>query len=503
MLHVDCEDPSKSITKGQSVRLATQLAHVFRHTYGIGRNGPSSDVVLVVTTGHYMLQTLFFATISADGVYSAASPASTVSELSYLIALVEPKILICNANTKAVVEETAKKIKFPFDRVLFLGGTPDLDLHVVGSGKKLQLSLSKTLSWTRVTDLKTLEDSTICILFSSGTTGFPKGVKISHRMMVAETFLTGEPDKAYNARVRPGWEYRTLAHLPAAHVAGVQGYFASTVYRGGTAFWMARFDFEKFLAYIKKYKITFFFTVPPIWLAVAKHPGVKDHFDMVTDASSGAAPLGAQLQIDAEAKLFKGQGRLTQVWGLTETTGAITAMEPGQRDHTGSVGPLVANHEARIVDDDAKDLPPGVAGEVWVRGPVVVKGYWKNEKANQESFVDGWFCTGDIGVFKEGKLYIVDRKKVCLTSLELTCTVLMVFRDGEIADSLHRNSSNTKACKLRRPNSKSCSLPIRRFWTQLSLVWMETGPKCLGKSNFPILSRYDERALGPRHRPCC
>lgn len=417
MLQADAEDPSKAVTKARSIQLAGQLAHVLRHTYDIGRNGPNKDAVLVVTTGHYMLQTLFFATLSADGVYSAASPASTPSELSYLVGLVEPKLLICNADTKAAVEETAKKINFPSDRVLFLGDDPSLDLHVVSNPtNKLRLSPSQILSWTRITDLKTLEDSIICILFSSGTTGFPKGVKISHRMMVAETFLTSEPSREYNARERPDWEYRTLAHVPAAHIAGIQGYFANATHRGGTTYWMSRFDFPKFLAYNKKYKITFFFSVPPIWLAIAKHPAVKDHFDTVGDASSGAAPLGAQLQIDAEAKLAKSQGILTQVWGLTETTGAVTVMEPGQRDHTGSVGVLLANHEVRIVDDDAKDLEPGVPGEVWVRGPVVFRGYWKNDKANRESFVDGWFCTGDIGVFKDGKLYIVDRKKVSLPS---------------------------------------------------------------------------------------
>lgn len=364
-----------------------------------------------------MLQTLFAATVSADGVYSAASPASTPSELSYLIGLVEPKLLVCNADTKAVVEETVRKTNFPSDRLLFLGDAPGLDLQPVNSSQKLKLSPSKTLPWTRITDPKTLEYSVICILFSSGTTGFPKGVQISHRMMVAETFLPAQPSREYNARERPGWEYRTLAHVPAAHIAGVQGYLANSTYRGGTTFWMPRFDFPKFLTYNKKYKITFFFSVPPIWLAIAKHPGVADQLDTVEDAASGAAPLGAQLQVDAEAKIGKSQGKLTQVWGLTETTGAITAVDPGQRDHTGSVGSLLANHEARIVDDDGKDLEPGVPGEVWVKGPVVFKGYWKNDKANRESFVDGWFCTGDIGAFKDGKLYIVDRKKVNSTFL--------------------------------------------------------------------------------------
>lgn len=412
VLHVDAADPSKRTTKAETIQFARQVAYVLRHTYGVGRDGPSQDDVLVVTTGHYRLQTLFFGTIAAGGIYSAASPASTPSELVYLLGLVEPKVLVCNADTFATVEETVAKAGFPRDRLLFLGDGPGLDLTVMGTGKKLEVAPSRTLDWPRITDRQQLEDSIVCVLFSSGTTGLPKGVKISHRMMVAESFLIMEPDKEYCARERPGFVYRTLAHVPAAHIAGVQGYFINATYRGGTIFWMPRFDFVKFLEYNKKYKITAFFSVPPIYLAVAKHPAVTDQLDTIESATSGAAPLGAQTQLEAEKKLGKGQGRLTQVWGLTETTGAITAMEPGVPEHTGSVSSLVANHEARIVGDDGKDAEPGGVGEIWVRGPVVTKGYWRNEKANRESFVDDWFCTGDIGRFQNGLLYVVDRKKV-------------------------------------------------------------------------------------------
>lgn len=397
--------------------LSRQLAYTLRHTYGVGRNGPNKDDVLVVTTGHYMLPILFYGTVAAGGFYSAASPGSTPDELVYLAGLVEPKVIICNADTKAAVEAAVKKVKFPLDRLLLLGDDdgPGLSLTVASSAgkKRLELSASRSLDWARITDPKQLEDSIICVLFSSGTTGLPKGVKLSHRMMVAETFLTLEPDKAWAAREWPGVAYHTLAHVPAAHIAGVQSYFVNGPYRGGTTYWMPKFDFPKFLEYLQKHKITFFFSVPPIWLAIARHPAVTDQLATVVAATSGAAPLGAQTQLSAEAKLGKGRTKLTQVWGLTETTGAITAMEPGEGEYTGSVSPLIANHEARIVDDQGRDVEPGGTGEVWVRGPVVTKGYWKNDKANRESFVNGWFCTGDIGHFKEnGMLYIVDRKKV-------------------------------------------------------------------------------------------
>jgi long-subunit acyl-CoA synthetase (AMP-forming) len=97
-------------------------------------------------------------------------------------------------------------------------------------------------------------------------------------------------------------------------------------------------------------------------------------------------------------------------------TGSIT-ITPAHLAHIappGIVGALVASCYARIVDDNEKDVEPGEPGEIWVKGPIVTKGYWKNEKANQESFKDDWFNTGDIAVFKDGFFSIVDRKKVCI-----------------------------------------------------------------------------------------
>ncbi|POS70291.1 4-coumarate-CoA ligase 1 [Diaporthe helianthi] len=409
---VDAADPEhKHLTKARARQLTTQLAHALRNTYGIGRHGRNKDVVLVNTQGHYMLPAIFYSTVAAGGIYSATSPSSTASELAYLVGLVEPKVIICDVHTKAVTEETVRQLKFGVERLLVLGDDPMLELRVQGSGKRVEISPSKTLQWERITDQRELDESIICVLFSSGTTGLPKGVKLSHTNLFAAPFLTMEPRKAWEARERPGLKYITLAHLPAAHIAGVQGYLINGLYRGGTVYWMPKFDFAKFIEYNKRYKITHFFSVPPIFLAIAKFPGLSDQFDTMDNAVSGAAPLGAQLQAEAEKKMGRGKARLTQVWGLTETTGAITNMPPGETESTGSVGPLVANHEARIVDDDLRDVAPGERGEIWVRGPLVTKGYWRNTKADAESFVDGWFCSGDIGLYENGMFYIVDRKK--------------------------------------------------------------------------------------------
>lgn len=217
--------------------------------------------------------------------------------------------------------------------------------------------------------------------------------------------------KAWISTTRPNFEYRTLAHLPTAHIAGIQGYLINPFYMGGPVYWMPRFDFNQFLAYNAKYKITFFFTVPPIYLLIAKSPLVTDQFKTLEIAISGAAPLGKDLQHAASAKLGGPECFISQTWGLSETTGSATVMPMGMNDDTGSVSPLIPNMLARIVDDDGKDVEPGKPGEVLVTGPVVCKGYFENEAANAEAFTNEWFHTGDIAEFRNGLFYIVDRKK--------------------------------------------------------------------------------------------
>ena len=178
------------------------------------------------------------------------------------------------------------------------------------------------------------------------------GVALSHRNMVAEcsiqTQLWREDKKRVEARGEKGLdEFRTLAHLPAAHIAGVQGYFVNPFYMGGTVYWMPRFDFVKFLEYNKKHKITFFLTVPPIYLLIAKTDMVTDHFDTLQQAISGGAPLGKELQHAASAKLGKGKTFISQTWGLSETTGSVTLMPFGETDNTGSVSKIMPRIQAR------------------------------------------------------------------------------------------------------------------------------------------------------------
>nr|XP_036582525.1 AMP-binding enzyme [Colletotrichum truncatum]KAF6791229.1 AMP-binding enzyme [Colletotrichum truncatum] len=405
VLHAEAADPSKCITKARLVTTLKQLAHTLRHKYGIQKG----DVVQVIFTGHYMAPAVFYGIMAAGGSVAASTPSSSPPEIARQINLTESKMIICSPDLKELAAAGGTAAGLPEDRILYIGDSHDFRLFEAKSQKQVPVS-KEQLEWPRVTDQHTLENTVGCFIYSSGTTGVPKAVKISHANMIAQTMVISTPTINYY-KTRPGMEFRTLAHLPAAHISGLQAYIVNQTYMGGTVYWMKKFNFVEFLDYMKKYKITSFFSVPPIYLMITKSPLVKDQFDNVEFALTGAAALGRETQIEAQKRLGKGKGILGQTWGLSETTGGFTILPRHLTDDTGSVSMIVANCEARLVDEDGKDVEVGQPGEMWCRGPIVTKGYYKNDKANQEAFVDGWFCTGDRLSFKDGKFYFVDRKK--------------------------------------------------------------------------------------------
>ncbi|EHA57165.1 4-coumaryl-CoA ligase [Pyricularia oryzae 70-15] len=423
VIHVSADDPSLQLNVSRARTLTHATSAALRRHFSIGAGGPGRDIVSVVSLGHYLLPVLCYGIIGAGGVLSAAAAASTPSELARQLSSSESKILCCVEALKDVAVKAVEEAGWGRGgggRVLIMGEGKEWTLKVVqgdGSLGRNLINENDLLPWQAITDRKTLEDSFVIMIYSSGTTGLPKGVKLSHRNLVAQTVIPGDLLRQSWGGSQPKWDYRTLAHLPMAHIAGIQGYLINPFYVNGTVYWMPRFDWPKFLQYNKQYKITIFFTAPPIYLMITKSPDVKDHFASLVRAISGAAPLGKELQHAASRKLGTGQNVfISQTWGLSETCGSATLMPPGIDDDTGSVSALMPNMEARIVDDEDRDVEPGQPGEVLLRGPVVCNGYYKNEAADRESFTkaaDGgrWFRTGDVAHVRDGLIYIIDRKK--------------------------------------------------------------------------------------------
>jgi len=249
-----------------------------------------------------------------------------------------------------------------------------------------------------------LDDHVVVLPYSSGTTGLPKGVMLTHRNLVAncvqtEPCISMQPDEV------------ALAFLPFFHIYGMQVLMNLVLSMGATVVTMPRFELEQGLRIVQDHKVTRFFAVPPVVLALAKHPLI-DEFDLssVKQVFSGAAPLGAELAAEASARMGC---EVVQGFGMTELSPVSHCTVEGDF-RPGTSGITIANTEMRLVDPETgEDKGVGEAGELWVRGPQVMKGYLNNESATRETIdEDGWLHSGDIAVLDEHQhVSIVDRLK--------------------------------------------------------------------------------------------
>jgi acyl-CoA synthetase (AMP-forming)/AMP-acid ligase II len=242
--------------------------------------------------------------------------------------------------------------------------------------------------------------------YSSGTTGKPKGVMLTHYNIVAN---------AYQMFASDTWVPNDIAVnvMPFYHAGAMNALVNPGLALGLTIVVMERFDLERWLEMNQKYSGTWLLMPPPVVLAITKSP-LWDRFklDRIRKAGSGAAPLGADGQQAFEERTGV---LLGQVWGMTEASAAITVTPPDRTKRKfGGAGYLLSSMEARVVDlATSTNLGPGEQGEIWVRGPSVMKGYWNNPAASADCLVeDGWLRTGDLGYFDEdGCVFLVDRLK--------------------------------------------------------------------------------------------
>ena len=286
-------------------------------------------------------------------------------------------------------------------------GTAVATIWVIGDAPEGTLPFTQLLGaepLAEQVDVDVREDVMV-LPYSSGTTGFPKGVMLTHRNLVANIVQT-EPV----LEVEAGRE-RVIAVLPFFHIYGMQVLMNAVIARGGTVVTMPRFDLEEFLTLVQDRKITIAYLVPPIVLALAKHPMV-DQFDLssLRLIFSGAAPLGAEVALEAAGRVGCD---VVQGYGMTELS-PVTHSTPMGQFKPGSIGLTISNTEVRVVDPTTgEDLGIDEDGELWIRGPQVMKGYLNNPSATEITIdEDGWLHTGDIGhVDTDGHFYIVDRLK--------------------------------------------------------------------------------------------
>ncbi len=275
---------------------------------------------------------------------------------------------------------------------------------VIGPALEGAISILELMGEPLAEQVPVEPDTVVVLPYSSGTTGLAKGVMLTHRNLVSNVLQTIAGGDLAEDEV-------FIAVLPFFHIYGMQVLMNAGLAAGATVVTMPRFDLEQFLQLHQTYGVTRSFVAPPIVVALAKHPLV-DQYDTssVRQIFSGAAPLSAELAIEAGERLGC---EVVQGYGMTETS-PVTHLTPPGQFKPGSVGVTASNTETRIVDPESgEDLGVDADGEVWIKGPQVMKGYLNNPEATAATVdSEGWIHTGDIGhVDADGHLFVVDRLK--------------------------------------------------------------------------------------------
>ncbi|KAH8601829.1 4-coumarate-CoA ligase-like protein [Bisporella sp. PMI_857] len=412
----DADHPKTRFLTIESFRLWSQ-----RLAAGLQRAGlKPTDRVLLFGGNNLFYPVAFMGIVMAGGIFTGANPNFVARELAYQLKDSDAKFLLCTDGSLELGIEAAESIGMGKERVFrfddeLLEGSGTTRLGVKNWATLFESeAVGRRFRWCEPEDPK---DAICCLNYSSGTTGVPKGVMITHFNYVANAtqhaHLNQLDPKEPEKRKKAKW----LCFLPLYHAMGQTIFIAGGPKRGIPVYIMKKFDFVGVLEAVQRYKITSLVMVPPIVVALAKSPLTKKYdLSSITEIGSGAAPLGGEVIEEAEALWPEGDRKLKQGWGMTEATCSLLGWDPREKCLSNSVGELNANCHARIVDADGKEVATGERGEIWVQAPNIMKGYWRNQKATDEVFVDDasgrWMRTGDIAYVDEaGRFFIVDRMK--------------------------------------------------------------------------------------------
>jgi acyl-CoA synthetase (AMP-forming)/AMP-acid ligase II len=379
---------------GRTITYAGLAQMVRRVAAGLAERGfGKGDVLAIYSPNLPEYAALLHGVAMLGGIVSTVNPLYTPRELALQLKDAGASLLVTVPPLlERALEATAAS---PVNEVFVFGEAPGATsfARLLESGDRMPAA-----SISPRTDV-------VVLPYSSGTTGLPKGVMLTHYNLVANICQT-EP-------IFPSEMERVIAVLPFYHIYGLTVLLNISLHRGDTIVTMPRFDLEQFLQLLQQHRITRAYLVPPIVLALAKHPLVANYdLGSLLSINSGAAPLGGNLEQACADRLhcFVAQG-----YGLTETSPVVstTPIDPAIR-RPGSAGLLIPNTECKVVDPlSGAELEANQQGEIWIRGPQVMKGYLNQPEATRDMLgADGWLHTGDIGcVDQDGYLFVVDRLK--------------------------------------------------------------------------------------------
>jgi len=358
----------------------------------------------------------YYAILSAGGIVVNMNPMYTHDELKFMMANTEIKILVTFDGALPTMRPLAKEL----DLVLIVTRVTDYITGLgVSTAKALELEegwrhFSELIEGCSITQLPRIDfapSDAALIQFTGGTTGLPKGALLTHANVVAAT-LQSTMWGNHITLCTPPEKRNVLGIIPYFHIYGNTCCMNWGMLNAATQVLVPRFDIDEVLGIIKRVdQIGYFPTVPTMITALINHPKATE---MNLDQrfrffNSGGAPMPLELiQKVKDLGIFFGEG-----WGMSETA-SLGISNPILANRTGSIGVPLMENDVRLVDieNGIEDVKPGEPGEILIKGPSVMQGYWNNPEETKIQMTEGWLHTGDIGQADEdGYIYIVDRKK--------------------------------------------------------------------------------------------
>ncbi|MGG1675428.1 class I adenylate-forming enzyme family protein [Neobacillus sp. NRS-1170] len=319
-------------------------------------------------------------------------------ELTYMLEQSGSKILFVDDEFLHKVEAMRDEDSIPGVQYFFLIGNQTLK-------RKDYLPYEILEQTSSIEEIDVSEDDPLFIMYTSGTTGLPKGAVGSHLGAIHSSMN-------YEMVLHTNHEAKTLIAVPLFHVTGLIGQLFHMVRVGGTSVIMRRYKTEEFIQLTAEEQVSFLFNVPTIYIMMMSHPNFSLYsYPNVNCIAYGGAPMSSETIY--KLKKYFPNSYLHNAYGATETSSPATIMPRlYNEDKMSSVGLPVPVGEMMVVNEEDEPCLLGEVGELLIKGPMIVEGYWNNESANKASFLNGYWRSGDMAkIDKESFVYIVDRKK--------------------------------------------------------------------------------------------